>query len=346
MANTKGLTGEKVYLNILDNNGVFPIKEDSLIVNDNNAVFTGQLMQLCNFASLLVKSKNKYISVKFIIDTGTTKLNLSYADNHLDILNLVSKSNQINNELIILFNKYSNDYAQKTGIKPPFALPSSLNRKILFAQTELLKQYPDDYFSVLYLNFLSHFDSTEEYANLILKSLASFGSKNQNTTLGQQIYKEKTDQIDNLNKAKTGKQVINFSVPDINNKIFNNNSLLGRNYLIVFSATWCIPCQYQLPKLKQLYENYKSKGLIVVYFNNDDNVKKWKAHVQKNKLSWINVSERLKPSQSKIQKSFAIYAVPTCLLIDKTGKIVYNSNETDTELTELEANVKRLLLIP
>lgn len=135
-------------------------------------------------------------------------------------------------------------------------------------------------------------------------------------------------------------------MPDINNKIFNNNSLLGRNYLIVFSATWCIPCQYQLPKLKQLYENYKSKGLIVVYFNNDDNVKKWKAHVQKNKLSWINVSERLKPSQSKIQKSFAIYAVPTCLLIDKTGKIVYNSNETDTELTELEANVKRLLLIP
>lgn len=101
----------------------------------------------------------------------------------------------------------------------------------------------------------------------------------------------------------------------------------------------------KLPKLKELYRTYKKKGLKVIYFNNDDNVTRWKEHVLVNKLDWINVSERLKPSASKIQKSFGVYAIPTCLIVNKEGVIVYNSDETDPGLDHIESYIKRAISI-
>jgi hypothetical protein len=46
--------------------------------------------------------------------------------------------------------------------------------------------------------------------------------------------------------------------------------------------------------LKALYDKYKASGLKVVYINTDDDVVRWKNHVMKNELVWINVSEKLK----------------------------------------------------
>ena len=95
--------------------------------------------------------------------------------------------------------------------------------------------------------------------------------------------------------------------------------------------------------LKALYQKYKGKGLKVIYFNNDDDVERWKKHVLVNKLDWINVSERLKPAMSKIQRSFGVYAVPTCLLVDKKGIIVYNSDQNDAALKQLESHIKKTI---
>ena len=100
----------------------------------------------------------------------------------------------------------------------------------------------------------------------------------------------------------------------------------------------------QLPRLKSLYDTYKAKGLKVIYFNDDDDVIRWQNHVSKNKLTWINVSEKVKPSVSKIQKSFGVLAVPTCLVIDKTGTIVYNSDQSDTGIERIESYIKKVLL--
>lgn len=113
--------------------------------------------------------------------------------------------------------------------------------------------------------------------------------------------------------------------------------------MIVFSATWCGPCQVQLPRLKKLYELYHPKGLQVIYFNDDDDVKRWKKHISENKLTWINVSERVKPSVSKIQKSFGIHSVPSCLIINRDGIIVYNSDENDIGLDNIEKHIKQVI---
>ncbi|RYE52778.1 MAG: redoxin domain-containing protein [Sphingobacteriales bacterium] len=133
-----------------------------------------------------------------------------------------------------------------------------------------------------------------------------------------------------------------YYILDLSKKKWNGFSKPS-TFFSCLSATWCQPCQKQLPLLKGLYDRYKSSGLKVVYFNIDDDVVKWKAHVKKNQLSWINVSEKQKFSNSKIPKSFGVYAVPTCILVDTSGKITYNSDQEDAGLDQLEAAIKKTI---
>src|SRR6202012_915923 len=105
--------------------------------------------------------------------------------------------------------------------------------------------------------------------------------------------------------------------------------------------TWCVPCQQQQKKLLEDFHKYRDKGFKVVYFNLDNDVVKWKALVEREKLDWINVSERTLIARSKIVKQFNVNPIPNYLVIDKDGKIVYNDIELkDTWHAQLEDYIK------
>jgi thiol-disulfide isomerase/thioredoxin len=226
---------------------------------------------------------------------------------------------------------------QSARVNGYLKIPEDLMYKIKQVQLKRLQDFPDDFGSLLYLYRLARLDALPESAKNNLNTFATFSENLRNSTLGKQLYVEQTNLINNKIATGAGKEVPLFKVNDINNSLFTNSSLKGQPYMIVFSATWCGPCQKQLPKLKKLYQSYSKNGLKVIYFNDDNNVVRWKEHVLKNNLTWINVSERLKPSVSKIPKSFGVYSIPTCLVVNKNGIIIYNSDETDPSIEKLES---------
>jgi cytochrome c-type biogenesis protein len=51
---------------------------------------------------------------------------------------------------------------------------------------------------------------------------------------------------------------------EVDGKTWTSKSLLGKVVVVNFWATWCHPCQKEIPDLSKLYERYKSKDVIVL----------------------------------------------------------------------------------
>lgn len=344
---TKTLRDRNVSINIFKYDGILPIKIDSFIIKNGHHIYHGQVNEPSNYAAFYVSQKGKTLEKTFMLDSGLNTLTIDLPSVPSRYLSLQSdaRGQVVYQDLTELSEKTIAAYKKgPTHVNGYLRLSPELFNQLITLQSALLTTYPNDFASLIYLYRLWLGDIGVAAAKRNLVTLAKLSQELQASEVGKKLYDEQHNFIQNKILAGQGKQVLNFTVSDLNNQAFSNSSLLGQPYLIVFSATWCGPCQEELPELKKIYTTYKSKGLKVIYFNDDDDIARWKAHVSSNQLSWINVSERLKPRVSKIPKSFGIYAIPTCILVNKSGTIVYNSDETDTGLTKLNSQIKKLVL--
>ena len=340
---SKTLSDKKIFIRIFNNQNYNPVKVDSFLIKNGDHILYGEVKQPSNFAAFVVKYKGKFIDRNFVLDSGVNKisLDLPIGDSRYLTLHSDARGNVIFDDLNNLFLATAASYKKQTSINGYLNISTDLNELIKKVQLARLETYPNDFGSLIYLYRISRMDANPTYAKANLATLERFSDELKNSVLGRQLYTDETDLIKNKITAASGNTVKIFSVTDINNQAFSNSSLKGQPYVIIFSATWCGPCQLQLPGLKKLYDKYKGKGLKVIYFNDDDDRIRWQNHVSKNKLTWINVSENLSPSISKIPKSFGIYSIPACFVVDKKGVIIYNSDETDRGLEHIESYIKK-----
>jgi peroxiredoxin len=61
-----------------------------------------------------------------------------------------------------------------------------------------------------------------------------------------------------------------FTLRDINGKQVSLSDFSDQVVLISFWATWCTPCQAEMPHLQRFYDTYKDKGFTVLSINTDD----------------------------------------------------------------------------
>jgi peroxiredoxin len=64
--------------------------------------------------------------------------------------------------------------------------------------------------------------------------------------------------------AVTGAPASDFTLRDLDGKQVHLSDFGGKVVLLDFWATWCVPCQAELPQLETLYEKNKDAGLVVV----------------------------------------------------------------------------------
>ncbi len=98
-----------------------------------------------------------------------------------------------------------------------------------------------------------------------------------------------------------------------------------RNYrdkavLVVFWATWCKPCFEDLPKLKALYQQYRTQGFEVIGVNLDNTPNGVKGYMQQNGMTWPQIHE---PGglESPPSLAFGVISLPTMFLVDKKGLV-------------------------
>ncbi len=68
-------------------------------------------------------------------------------------------------------------------------------------------------------------------------------------------------------QPRVGARAPEFTLQTLDGQAVRLSELIGRPIVISYWATWCIPCQNELPILEQLYREYQSQGLLVLTVN-------------------------------------------------------------------------------
>ena len=144
---------------------------------------------------------------------------------------------------------------------------------------------------------------------------------------------ERRKQAAEAEVSLVGQHYIDMEYPNVDDTPVRLSAVVddpGTRYVILdFWATWCMPCVGSIPMLKEVYAKYHDKGLEIYSISQDSKAKEWKAFVEKNEMTWINV---LANSGSKVYKDYGIEFIPTVFLIDcRTGEILVHEGHPDLD---------------
>jgi thiol-disulfide isomerase/thioredoxin len=97
-------------------------------------------------------------------------------------------------------------------------------------------------------------------------------------------------------------------------------SLRGKVVLVDFWATWCVPCVWKIPEVKELYQKEHHRGLEVIGISLDREREKLTEFVKKNELAWPQYYDG-KDWQNEISDRFGVQAIPQLWLVDRKGNV-------------------------
>ncbi|MFA5817486.1 MAG: TlpA disulfide reductase family protein [Bacteroidales bacterium] len=149
---------------------------------------------------------------------------------------------------------------------------------------------------------------------------------------------------DSTNLLKLGVDMPEFSLMTLDGKSISSDDLYGKVVLINFFATWCGPCNQELPLVeKDIWAKYKdNKDFVLVIIDRAEKAEIVKPFVEKKKWTMPFYLDEKKEVYSK----FATRFIPRNYLFDKESRLVLNSmgykaEEFDVLKKEIENLLKK-----
>ena len=145
--------------------------------------------------------------------------------------------------------------------------------------------------------------------------------------------------VEKLERVQAGQPMIDFIQNDPDgNPVTLSQIAEGKLLLVDFWASWCPDCRKANPDVVAAYQKYHDKGFDVLGVSFDTNKEAWLAAVEKDGLTWTQVSD-LQGWNNAAGALYSIAFIPQNALI-KDGVIVARNLEGAYLMEEVERQLK------
>jgi len=159
------------------------------------------------------------------------------------------------------------------------------------------------------------------------------------TACGEKIEKEKAQPTpEETTLTEVGQPAPDFAVQTLDGETFSLSANRGRVVLINWFATWCGPCIEEMPHLQaEVWERFKGDNFAMVSIAREETLQVVKPFVAKQKVTWPFALD----PERKAYASYADAFIPRNHVIDREGKIIFQSQGFEKEEFEAMINVIR-----
>jgi len=110
-----------------------------------------------------------------------------------------------------------------------------------------------------------------------------------------------------------------FTLASNQGKNIKLSELSGQVVMINFWASWCGPCRQEMPVLDALYKKYSPLGFTILGVNVEEDSKPGKKLVRDLKVTFPILYD----TSNKVSKLYNVLAMPTTVIVDRSGRIRY-----------------------
>lgn len=111
-----------------------------------------------------------------------------------------------------------------------------------------------------------------------------------------------------------------FSLLDLTGERVEIKAVYEQNALTIlnFWATWCGPCQREIPEFNRFYQEYKGRGFEIVAVNIGENPVQVRGFAREQGMEFPVLLD----TKTEVAADYYVNAIPTTFLLDQKGQIL------------------------
>ncbi len=122
-----------------------------------------------------------------------------------------------------------------------------------------------------------------------------------------------------------------FTLQTLDGESVSLSDYRGKLVMINFWASWCPPCNSEMPDLQRYYEQHQDEDFIILGVNYQDTPDKVQAFIEKYGVTFPILLD----SDGRIANLFGVQGLPTSFFVDKEGNVLgYQPGPVTKEMLE------------